>query len=70
MDLKDTLGKVGKAAVNGVAWYLEETSNSCSRSSNFTDEQREEYAEFSGRMHDFRDRFNGRDEEEENDDYY
>lgn len=66
MSLKDTLGKIGKAAVSGVAWYLEDASHSCSKSSNFTDEQREGLADFSDRMHNFRDSFNGRDD----DDYY
>ncbi len=70
MSVKDTLGKIGKAAVSGGAWYLEQASYSNSHNKNFTEEQRAGMAEFSGRMHDFRERLNGNNEDEEDDDYY
>lgn len=71
MSVKDTLGKIGKTAVNGTAWYLEQASYSNSKNKNFTDEQREGFAEFGDRMHNFRDRLNGKNEDEEDDyNYY
>lgn len=70
MGFEDTLGKIGRAVVNGTARYLENQSKYCARNKNFTDEQRAAYAEFSNNMHEFRDRFNSSDSDDYDDDDY
>lgn len=55
--------KVGKAIARGAATYLEYQSRSNSRSSNFTDEQRESFSEYADRMHEFKESLNDYDDD-------
>lgn len=61
--------KIGKTAIRGAAGYMEGQARSCSRSKNFSHEQREDFSNFADRMSDIRDRFTDYDYDDNDNEY-